>query len=186
MLNQLDINIFNLINQFAGHNFFDDSLVTVLAEYLPFIFILLLIYLWFRKDNKIKNIILYSGYSVIFGVLLNFLITLFYFHPRPFMDDIGILLINHTPETSFPSDHTTFMLAIAFMFVCFKQTRKVGIILSMLGIIGGLARVYCGLHYPFDILGSIMVAMISSAVIFLFKDKLRTLNRFIVNLYFKT
>ena len=184
MLNQLNINIFNLINQFAGHNFFDDSLIIILAKYLPFLFVLFLVHLWFSK-NKYKGFVLYSGYSAILGVSLNFLITLFYFHPRPFMDKLGALLIDHTPETSFPSDHATFMLSIAFMFLYFKETRRAGIVLSIFGVIGGISRIYSGLHYPFDIMGSILVALISSGAIFIFKKKLQKFNNSIINLYYK-
>jgi len=183
MFNQINSGLFNAINQFAGSNIVFDTTGIIIAEYLPIIFILFLLYLWFNK-NKHKNFALYAGYSAIIGILLNFLITLFYFHPRPFMDKIGTLLINHSPETSFPSDHTTFMLSIAFMLLYFEGTRKAGIILSIFGIMGGIARVYCGLHYPFDIFGSILVAIISSNIIFLFKKKLQKVNNPIINLYY--
>ncbi len=182
MFNQLNINIFNMINNFAGKTLFLDKVGIIMAEYLPIIFIFALLYYWF-KNNDYKNISLYSGYSAILGVLLNFLITLFYFHPRPFMDNIGILLISHKPETSFPSDHTTFMLSIGFMFLYFKKTRKLGIVLSVLGLAGGIARIYSGVHYPFDILGSFLVAIISSYIVFLFGKKLRKFNTFIIDLY---
>ena len=98
------------------------------------------------------------------------------------MENNGKILISHSPETSFPSDHTTFMLSIAFIFLYFKETRKMGIFLSILGIIGGIARVYCGVHYPFDILGSILVAGVSSCIIFLSRGKLKLLNKFFLNL----
>jgi undecaprenyl-diphosphatase len=184
MIEQLNDNIFKAINHFAGSNVVLDKLGIIIAEYFPIFFILLLIYLWFKKD-EFKKIVLYSGYSVILGIFLNFLITLFYFHPRPFMEQTGKLLVNHIPETSFPSDHTTFMLSIAFMLLYFKRTRKVGVILFLLGLIGGISRVFCGLHYPFDIIGSVVVAAVSSCIIFLFKNELQKLNKLILSLYFK-
>ena len=184
MLNKINIEIFNAINIYSGKNVAIDQLAIIIAEYLPIIFILFLLYLWFNKKEQ-KNLALYFGYSSIVGVLLNFLITLFYFHPRPFMENIGTLLINHAPETSFPSDHTTFMLSIAFMLLYFKETRKTGIILSASGIVGGITRIYCGLHYPFDIVGSIIISIISSNIIFLSKEKLKKFNNFILNLYSK-
>ena len=103
MLNQLYVGIFNLINQFAGRNIILDYTGIILATYLPFVFILTLLYLWFRNMGY-KKIVLYSAYSAILGILLNFLITLFYFHPRPFMEHIGTLLINHVSDSSFPSE----------------------------------------------------------------------------------
>jgi undecaprenyl-diphosphatase len=184
MIKQINTITFNVINHFAGRNIVIDKLGILIAEYLPIVFVLFLIYLWFNRNKK-KELALYSGYSVILGISLNFLITLFYFHPRPFMDKIGILLINHAPETSFPSDHTTFMLSIAFTLFYFKNTRKLGIIFSILGILGGISRIFCGLHYPFDIIGSILVAIISSFSTFVFKEKLQKFNNLIINLYYK-
>ena len=183
MLNQIDTQIFLAINHFAGNSTVIDKLGIFTAEYLPFIFILFLIYLWFNK-HKNKEFALYSGYSAILGISLNFFITLFYFHPRPFMDKIGTLLINHLPETSFPSDHTTFMLSIAFMLLYFQETRKAGIILTILGILGGISRIFCGVHYPFDIVGSVFVALVSSYVIFMFRKKLQSFNNLIISLYY--
>lgn len=184
MIKQINTTIFYAINHFTGNGILDKSGILI-AKYLPIIFILFLIYLWFNK-NKNKEFALYSGYSAILGISLNFLITLFYFHPRPFMDKVGTLLISHAPETSFPSDHTTFMLSVAFMLLYFKETRKAGIILSVLGILGGISRIFCGLHYPFDIIGSILAAMISSCIIFTSKEKLQKFNNLIIDLYYKT
>ncbi len=184
MLNQLNINIFNTINHFAGNNTILDKFGIIIAEHLSIIFVLILIYLWFKKDEY-KNVVLYSGYAAILGLALNYIITLFYFHPRPFMDNLGKLLIAHAPETSFPSDHTTFMLSIAFMLLYFSRTRKLGIALSLLGFIGGLARVFVGIHFPFDIIGSIFIAIFSAYVIFTQKHKLLKINELLLNSYNK-
>lgn len=154
-----------------------------MAEYLPFLFIAVLIYLWFSQKVGGKRISLYAGYSAVLGVVFNLLITVFYFHPRPFMDKIGTTLINHVPETSFPSDHTTFMLSVAMTLLIIKETRKTGIILCFFGIIGGLSRVFCGIHYPLDILGSLAVALVSSSLVLTFSTKLEIVNKFIINAY---
>ena len=180
MFTQLNITIFSYINQFAGNKLIFDTIGVFLAEKLPYVFLLLFIFLWFYNE-KYKNIILYSGYSIILGLLINFLITLFYFHPRPYMENIGTLLINHLPETSFPSDHTTFMLSMAFLFLYFKSTRKIGIVFSFIGLTGGLARIFIGVHFPFDIMGSIIVSFFASFFVFRIKKIFTPVN----NLFFK-
>ena len=181
MFEQLNISIFNAINHLAKSNIILDKFGIILAKYMPIIFVLFMIYLWFRESN-VKNIVLYSGYSSIVGIALNFSIGLFYFHPRPFMEHIGKLLISHAPETSFPSDHTTFMLSIAFTFLYFKRTRIPGVILSLLGITGGVARVFCGLHFPFDIVGSIFVAVLTSFVVYFLRERFKSLNEYILKI----
>lgn len=184
MLNQINIDVFNSINHFAGSNVLLDNTAILIANYLPIFFILVLIYLWFRK-TEVRNLVLFSIYASILGLALNYLISLFYFHPRPFMDKIGILLIKHACDTSFPSDHTTFMLSIAFMFLYFKKTRATGLILSILGLIGGISRIFTGLHYPLDIIGSLLVAIIATSIIFYMKTKLIKINKIILSIYYK-
>lgn len=178
----LNQNIFLSVNSYVGQNHSIDFLMIIFAQYLPYIFIGLLIYLWF---NDKKNEALYSGYSTTLGVGLNLTIGMFYFHPRPFMDNLGFNLLSHNPENSFPSDHTTFALSIAFMLLSFKSTRILGIITSILALSSGIARVYCGVHYLFDILGSTVVAIVSILIILKIKSKLLNINKYIIIKYNK-
>lgn len=172
MIEDVNIALFKSINSFAGINPVLDYLGIITANYLPFIFILWLAYLGFRKERAGKKIALYAGFSAALGILFNFLISSVYYHPRPFMLHIATLLIPHAAESSFPSDHTTFMLSIAFLLIYYRETRASGIVLSIMGVVGGLARVFSGLHFPLDILGSIGVALIASLLAYSFGPKL--------------
>jgi len=185
LIEQINIKIFSIINQYAGSNQVVDKIAVVIAEYLPFVFILALIYLLFSTDSENKHSALYSGYSAIVGVLVNLFITLFYFHPRPFMENIGTTLIKHAPESSFPSDHTTFMLSVATMLTFAKSTRVIGIILFLLGLLGGFFRVFCGIHFPADILGSFVVSVFASIVIFTLRKILVPVNNYVIHIYMK-
>ena len=176
MIEQLNMAVFHLINQYAGLNPFTDTLAILAAKYMPVVIILGMIYFWIRKGDKIRDIVLYGGYAAVLGLVMNFIISLFYFHPRPFMIPTGTLLFQYPAESSFPSDHTTLMLSLALMMVYFKETRIAGIILMILGFIGGFARVFCGVHFPMDIFGSFIVAVISTMLIFQFRDRLTPIN----------
>lgn len=184
MFEQLNRNIFTAINLFAGNSRILDILGIVTAKYLPVLFIIVLIYLWFKQDEN-KPITLYALYSAVIGLIFNYIITRIYFHPRPFMIPIGTLLVSHASETSFPSDHTTLMLSIAFLFVFFRKTRTIGIILTFFGLAGGISRIFCGLHFPFDILGSIGVGFFSAGIVIILKDMLQRLNNTIIIIYEK-
>lgn len=185
MKDVMNIQLFNAINMYAGKNPIVDRLAMILAEYLPLIFIVWLILLWIKKDRTHKDIALWSGYTSVIGVLLNFLITAFYFHPRPFMMNLGKLLIDHGPETSFPSDHTTFMMSVAFMLIYCKESRVGGITLFLLSIVGGVSRVYCGLHFPLDILGSFFVSLTACIISIAIREKIYFVNNFVVSKYNK-
>ena len=165
--------IFLAINSFANQNAFLDSLMIFIAKSMPYIFIILLFYLWFSSR---KNEALFSGYSAIIGIGINKIINLFYFHPRPFMDNLGVSLLEHKAENSFPSDHTTFLFSISLILIFFKPTRILGIFTTFLAIFCGIARIYSGVHYPFDILGAFVVAIISISAVFIFKKYFGMLN----------
>ncbi len=168
----LNTKIFLDINQFAGINPYLDSLGKVVASYMPIIFVLWLTFLWFSDGRNYRKVVLYGLSAAALGLLLNLVITKVYYHPRPFMIPVGKLLIPHAPETSFPSDHTTFMLSVAIMLIYFRATRISGSALFILGLLGGLARVYCGLHFPLDIVGSLGVAIITASLLYLLRHAL--------------
>ncbi len=176
MLEQLNIQMFIAINQFAGSSAALDGLMIGAAKYMPLVFVLSLLFLWIYKGKQGREATLYSSYSAAVGIALDLLIGLAYFHPRPFMMHLGHALMRHAAENSFPSDHTTGMLSIAIVLVYFKETRKLGAALAVLGLFGGIARVYCGIHFPFDIVGSIAVAAIASLSVLAYRDRLGKLN----------
>ena len=177
MIEQLNLALFHLINQYAGLNPVIDTLAIFAAKYMPVVVILALAILWVTKRNNTRDVILYGIYAAIIGLV--------YFHPRPFMIGLGTQLFQYPAETSFPSDHTTFMVSIALMLLYFKETRVYGVILLILGLTGGLARVFSGVHFPLDILGSIVVSIISTLIIFQFKDRFNPLNMLIKEIYIK-
>ncbi|MCU1588102.1 MAG: (type 2 phosphatidic acid phosphatase) family protein, partial [Frankiales bacterium] len=76
---------------------------------------------------------------------------------RPFQDHRLHQLIAHNPGQSFPSDHATaaFACAIAALLLL---SRRWGVVLLALATAIGVARVAAGVHYPIDVLGSLVVA----------------------------
>jgi len=178
----LNEELFLEINQFAGVDKGLDSVMISVAEYTPYLFILILFYLWFTNR---KNEALYAGYATTLGIIINQAIGVFYFHPRPFMQNLGTTLLAHKPDSSFPSDHTTFTLSIALMLVSFKSTRILGVVLAILALWCGGARVYLGVHWPFDIAGSIVVSLFAVIIIGLSKNNLAGLNSLIIATWHK-
>ncbi len=102
MIEQLNFALFHLINQYAGLNPVTDTLAIFAAQYMPVIIILAIAILWIVKGNSTRNIILYGMYAAIIGLVINYVIGLVYFHPRPFMIGLGTQLFQYPAETSFP------------------------------------------------------------------------------------
>jgi undecaprenyl-diphosphatase len=179
MMTDINLALFNIINGLAGKNYFLDTVAIFTAKYLIYIFGIYLIYLWFLR-SKYRQEVLFAGYAALIGLGINFIITQFYFHPRPFMIPTGTLLIPHAPETSFPSDDTTSMFAISLMLLIVEELRSKGVIFFIFAFIGGLSRVYTGLHFPMDIAGSLFVAIFSAGLLLLLKQYIVPINRIII------
>ena len=183
MLDELNQGLFLSINGIVNKFDWLDNLAILNAEYLPFAFIGVLLYLWFADKPAGKESSLYSGYTVLLALSISWVIGIFYYHLRPFVDGLGTTLITHDPDASFPSDHATFLMSIALTLTSIKETRKLGMTLCLFATIGGLARVVCRVHYPFDILGSLLTSSVASFTVLYFRNRLTTLNQFIINTY---
>lgn len=182
MITDPNLTLFHIINDMAGKNSVLDTTMIFAAQYLICIFAAYLAYTWFAK-NEYRQEALFAGYAALLGLGINFIITLFYFHPRPFMIPTGTLLIAHAAESSFPSDHATIMFSVSLMLLTFKDLRRNGAVFFILAFISGLARVYCGLHFPLDMAGSLFVASLSLGILLVLKKYLIPVNRILITYF---
>ncbi len=185
MIHSLNLETFHLINGYANQSKLLSVAAIVVAKYLILIVPIYLIWMFLKKDNYFKHQSLFAFYSGIVGLFLNFAITFFYFHPRPFMINEGRVLMKHASETSFPSDHTTLLLSIGFYLLFESKLRVYGIFFSIIGFFVGIARIYCGIHWPYDIIGSFCVAFVSALIIFFASRYLYKFNEYIISVYKK-
>jgi len=176
----LNQELFLLINSFANQSTSIDILAIYLAKLTPFIFIIFEMILFFIL--KLKNEAIFAFYSMILALTFSKVISLFYYHDRPFVDKLGVTLVEHLPDSSFPSDHTTFMMAIVISFLFYAKTKKYFYLLFVVAFIGGVSRIFVGVHYPFDILSAIFIAITSSFVVYKMSYKLQSINNYILNI----
>jgi undecaprenyl-diphosphatase len=182
MITDPNLTLFHVINDMAGRNYILDNTMIFAAQYLIYIFGFYLAYIWLVK-SKYRQKVLFTGYAAFLGLGINFIITLFYFHPRPFMIPAGTLLIVHVPESSFPSDHATIMFSISLMLLVCRDFKRSGAIFFILAFISGLARVYSGLHFPMDIAGSLLVASLSVVILLALKNYLIPINCILITYF---
>lgn len=89
----------------------------------------------------------------------------FWPQPRPFMIGLGHTLAAHDATPSFPSFHATFLLALGLALVLMSGFRAPGRIILGLGLVTAWARVYIGVHFPFDMIGALAVAGIAVVIV---------------------
>jgi len=185
MIEQLNFTLFHLINQYAGINSVIDTAAVIAAKYMPLFVVVGMVILWIQNGKHTRDIVLYGFYAAIIGLLINYLIGLVYYHPRPFMIPTGTLLFSYPGDSSFPSDHSTIIFSMALMLIYFKETRIAGLIFLLLGVLGGIARVFAGVHFPLDIVGSLIVSVVSIMIILQLRNVLNPLNNLIKMVYDK-
>ena len=90
--------------------------------------------------------------------------------PRPFLDIPALEpLIKRPKGYSFPSGHTT--LAFAVAFIAYRiLPKRYSIPALLIAALIAFSRMYLGVHYPTDILGSILAGYVAALVTeFLYK-----------------
>jgi len=174
----LNTHLFLFINGLTGNRMLDLVFMSI-AGAAPYLSGLVLMIVYLRGK---RNAALYAFYAALLGVAANLTIARFYYHPRPYMLNLGHPLLAHGPEASFPSDHATLTLAIALSLL-FSGERITGAVFLLYGLATGFARVYCGIHFPFDIAGSIVVSIVGSWLIYKLRHRLAGLNKLINNIY---
>ena len=85
------------------------------------------------------------------ATLISEILSSFCIRQRPFVTMADIkLLVPHSADGGMPSHHMVFMVAIAAMVFLFS--KRLGILLIILSLISGIARISAGIHYPSDVL----------------------------------
>ena len=161
-----DLTLFNLVFNLAKKSRFLDALGIFLAKYLPYVLVILTIYLLF-KEKSWKNQVYFFSFTILSVILSRGIITefiKFFLHrERPFV------ALNFQPlampwgSWAFPSGHATAFFALAFAI--FFINKYWGAWFIVAACLMGLARIFIGVHWPTDIVGGILIAFISVLII---------------------
>lgn len=174
----MNMYLFKLINGLAYKNIALDKIMIISSKYIPIIFMatLLGVYIYgvVKKDVRFRCIAVDIFLMTAINLCLSFLIGLVYYIPRPFVNNKVNLLLPHTADASFPSDHVIGTMSIALGLN--NWLKLYGRILIFLSCIVAVSRVYVGHHYPFDAIGGIIISIITNYVyIRLVNDKMALL-----------
>lgn len=70
----------------------------------------------------------------------------------------------HAATSSFPSLHATFLFSLALPLLAMHGSRSIGLMVFVSGITVAWARIFVGVHYPFDMAGAVVTAAMATAV----------------------
>lgn len=157
--------VFEFIQSLTGISMIDQIMI-YMAEWLVLLVPLVMIYLWFfGKEGKKDS--LFSFLTAVLGVLISYGLSALYFHENPSASYETI--VAPKPENAFPSQHTAVMFATALPLL-WRERRGIGTLMLVSGVLTGFSRVYIGEHWPLDILGSLLAAMVAVAVVYFLSD----------------
>ena len=154
---ELNLSLFEWINASSHASDWMIHFAIFIANDLLYCMILLFAWFWLRGNYDTKKQILKAFIFTSIAILISQCISHVYYHPRPFVMDVGRTLIYHAPNGSFPSDHMLIFSSIAFSYL-FSAQRKLGIFLLIMAWLVAWSRVYLGVHFPLDMLGAFLLA----------------------------
>ncbi|GEK43561.1 phosphatase PAP2 family protein [Acinetobacter johnsonii] len=156
-LSELNLSLFSWINASPEASNTSIHFAIFIANDLLYCMILLFAWFWLRGNYDTKKQILKAFIFTSIAILISQCISHVYYHPRPFVMEVGRTLIYHAPNGSFPSDHMLIFSSIAFSYL-FSAQRKLGVFLLIMAWLVAWSRVYLGVHFPLDMLGAFLLA----------------------------
>lgn len=165
MLEQFNLNLFNLINASTSASEWEIRLALFAAVNLVYLVPIVLVVLWLWGTPKQRSPLLLATMVAILTLSMNYLIDLIAFQPRPEVLGVGRTLLAHAPDSSFPSDHMTLCWAIGLTLFCHTATRFVGAVTMAVGLVVAWGRIYVGVHFPLDMAGAIVVSSLCLVIL---------------------
>jgi len=160
------------IHGLAGNAVLDTLMKAVAQDLIFVLFVALAVVGLLRLRARMLRDLLWTGAALALSFALGLAAAALHPEARPFTTHPDLHpLIAHGAGQSFPSDHATASFAIAFAIMVFLS-RRVGAVVLAGAVLIGFARVYAGLHYPGDILGSVVVAVAGVGAVALLRARL--------------
>lgn len=129
------------------------------AHDLIYLLMLLFALAWFIGNIETKTSIVKATIFTAITLCISEVLSALLHTPRPFVMEVGHTLIQHDATGSFPSNHMSILSGIAFSYY-FSLKRDLGRVLIWVAIIVAWSRVYVGVHFPIDMVGAFLIALV--------------------------
>jgi undecaprenyl-diphosphatase len=162
-ISQLDYQWFQAINDFAVRFPALNTFMAFCADNLDYLFYLGVVVYWFVRTPENRRMVVNTLLSAAAALGTNGIIGAIYHRDRPFVAHHVIQLVKHEASASFPSNHAAAAFAVAASIWLFR--RKDGWAWFVLAALIGFSRIWCGIHYPLDIIGGSILGILIAVVI---------------------
>jgi undecaprenyl-diphosphatase len=177
--------LFLMINATSSTPAWQIEAARAIAVYVICLVPLTLIAIWLFGGERQREVAVRACCVTLLALGLNQVIGLAWPHPRPFVIGIGHTFLEHAPDPSFPSDHGTIFACIALTLLL-SGLRRYGMAILLSGLAVAWSRVFVGVHYPFDMVGAVVMACVAFLLIApLWRSGGAALTRGLVTVYRK-
>ncbi|GAB4387321.1 undecaprenyl-diphosphatase [Albidovulum sp.] len=160
-MDHLNLILFSHLNGPAAPGSLALGVARLAAEWLIWLVAIGLVLGYLRSGRGGRVTVIRAGLATVLALAANVTIAALWYHPRPFELGIGHQLLPHAAETSFPSDHATVLFSIAFGLMAFGVRRLWWGLALGSALAVAWARVWLGVHWPLDMVGSAVVAAVA-------------------------
>ena len=167
-IEQIDVSILLFIQEHVRNSLFDRLFlpITHFADDGIFWVLLTIVLLMYPKTRK-------AGIAALISMAICYTLCSVWLKDavariRPYDAYSSVaLMIEPDPDFSFPSGHTTISFAAALIYGrMLEQPFAASTII--LAVLIGLSRLYIGIHYPSDVIGGFLLALLVSSVVYSF------------------
>lgn len=149
--------------------------VIIIAQYFIVLSLLGTFIIFLNRDRTgkksfVARLIIGGILAIIIAVIARHL----YSDPRPFVVGHFQPYFHHAPDNGFVSDHT--LLASFLAFSAWFYNRKASILLLILAVLIGAARVIAGVHHWVDIASAIGISLLAAWLAHLIVGKISQLK----------
>lgn len=158
-----NIELFRLINDLGFQIPALNPVFVFIAEYFLYLLLIVLIVYLFKDNGKHRMMVLAAVVSCLVAVIFGKLAGQFHYNVQPFvtLDNVN-QLIEKEVNNSFPSDHTILSFTICMTLFLFDKTK---VYFLLIGVLVAISRVWVGVHYPFDVLTSIVLSIAAALTV---------------------
>lgn len=178
-----NVHLFELLNASPRLDPASILLATVVAQWVIYLVALVLAVAWVLGDHASRGDLLHMLTATLLGLVLAEAISHTWPQPRPFALHLGTQYLAHENDAGLPSDHATALWALAVAALGTHRFAVWGLPLLALGLVVGLSRVYLGVHFPFDIVAALPVAVAGALAARALRRPLRPAFERILDLY---
>lgn len=154
-----NLHLFELINAAPKPQQWQLVLAVGLAQWLIYVVAFGLALAWVRGNTAARRELIELFFGVLISLGLAQLVAHQWPQARPFALHLGTQLLAHANDPGLPSDHVTVFWSLACSALMTRRFAVWGFPLLAAGLAVGWSRVFLGLHFPYDILAALPVAM---------------------------